>query len=67
MSKLVKRKIGGLVGVIMNSRKDDNRRNSYIYDVAFGFLTTQDAKVGRGSSNTWTQVHSDHVEFIKNI
>jgi hypothetical protein len=64
MTSLVKRKIGGLVGVVMNQTPDEVSQSGFICEVAFGYMSKSDANQNKKFGEVWPEVHSDHLKAI---
>ena len=62
---LVKRKIGGLTGVLMSATAID-KSSEYHCEVAFGFLTKADALANKKFDTDWAIVESHQIEFLSN-
>ncbi len=64
VGSLVRRKIGGVVGVIMASNPGEKGRTGIFCEVAFGYLTKTDAQINKTSTTKWPMIHSNLLEFI---
>ena len=67
IGNLVKRKIGGVVGVLISTTPIDEDHSKFLCGVAFGFLSKLDAEANKSSTTEWTEVHSDHIELLSQI
>ncbi|WP_444993898.1 hypothetical protein [Aliikangiella sp. IMCC44359] len=61
---LVRRKVGGVVGVLMASEPDEQTNKGYMLEIAFGYLTKFDAQINKSFSTQWAIVHCSHIEII---
>ena len=62
--QLVKRKIGGVVGVLMDTKEDPDDPLNAICEVAFGFLTPLDAENNKVPFSEWEKVERSHLTYI---
>ena len=60
--RIVKRKFGDIVGVVMESKEDPQRSSGLLCKIAFGYMTVQDAKVLNPSK--WINVNSNDLVFL---
>ena len=64
VGSLVRRKVGGVVGVLMALEPDEQTDKGYMLEIAFGYLTKFDAQKNKTFSTHWANVHSSHIEII---
>lgn len=64
IGSLVKRKVGGVIGVLMASAPAEGEQTGFACEVAFGYLTIDDAQQNKAYGTKWENVHSCHLEMI---